>query len=70
MTSAPETEFVDIGGGRPALTCQGEGIPAVVLEGGRGFDCRLRRRMLPEVASFTRVCAYDRARLGKSDPVP
>lgn len=84
---ADVTQRVDIGGRALYLECRGTGSPTVVLEAG------LRNRadvwsvlespsstqtmVLPGVAAFTRVCAYDRpgTTLGvdqrsRSDPVP
>jgi pimeloyl-ACP methyl ester carboxylesterase len=63
--------LVDIGGRRLYLECQGTGSPTVVLEDGAGLgadlwsvdlveSARPRPMVLPTVAGFTRVCAYDR----------
>lgn len=59
---------VAIRGGRKLyLECRGTGSPTVVLEAGTGNSARVwrahepgRRAILPAVAQFTRVCAYDR----------
>ena len=59
--------LVDIGGYRLHLECEGEGQPAVVLESGVGDIGITWAGVLPEIAGFTRVCAYDRAGLGWSD---
>jgi pimeloyl-ACP methyl ester carboxylesterase len=77
--------LIEIGGGRKLyLECKGTGSPVVILEAG------LRNRadiwsvkpdvgaaVFPEVAAFTRVCAYDRPgttlgadQFSRSDPVP
>jgi pimeloyl-ACP methyl ester carboxylesterase len=77
--------LIDIAGGRRIyLECKGTGSPAVILEAG------LRNRadiwsvkpdagtaVFPEVAAFTRVCAYDRPgttlgadQFSRSDSVP
>lgn len=72
--SAAQGDFaglVDIGGRRLYLECQGTGSPTVVLENGAGLGADLwsvdlaeparpRPMVLPSVAGFTRVCAYDR----------
>lgn len=72
--SASFDRSVDVGGGRRLhINCSGlnfEGNPAVVLESGAGNASSIWNRVLPEVAKFTRVCTYDRAGLGSSDPVP
>src|SRR5690242_15935488 len=65
--STPPTT-VDIGGGRKIyLQCQGTGSPAVVLVGGRMASAddwsvadKSAPAVFPQVAKFTRVCAYDR----------
>jgi pimeloyl-ACP methyl ester carboxylesterase len=59
---------VDIGGGRRMyLECRGAGSPTVVLVSGLDAAADLWHRddqpapkVFPEVAAFTRVCAYDR----------
>ena len=75
--------LVDIGGGRKMyLECRGTGPPTVVLVGGLrasaddwSFADKSAPAVFPEVANFTRVCAYDRLgtpvdeRPSRSDPV-
>ena len=84
-TSGDLAGLIDIGGGRKLyLECKGAGSPVVILEAG------LRNRadiwsvkpdageaVYPQVATFTRVCAYDRPgttlgidRFSRSDSVP
>lgn len=66
-------KLVDVGGGRRLhINCTGTNIagsPTVLLEAGAGNASPTWARVQPEVAKFTRVCAYDRAGLGGSDPV-
>lgn len=71
------------GGRRLHLECRGTGSPTVVLEAGTGDTSDVwtmppfgrGRAVLPAVARFTRVCAYDRpgtyldGRRSRSDPV-
>src|SRR5215208_1179406 len=63
--------LVDIGGRRLYLECRGTGSPTVVLENGAGLGADVwsvdfgelagsQPIVLPAVAGFTRVCAYDR----------
>ncbi|HVR72134.1 MAG TPA: alpha/beta hydrolase, partial [Vicinamibacteria bacterium] len=52
------------------IWCMGSGSPAVVLEAGLSGSTSGGGFVQPEVARFTRVCAYDRAGLGYSDPGP
>jgi pimeloyl-ACP methyl ester carboxylesterase len=89
LASGDFAGLVDIGGGREMyLTCRGEGRPTVVLEAGAGNDANIwdtvglapdsvQTAVLPGVAAFTRVCAYDRPgtlldldHRSRSDPVP
>lgn len=66
-------KLVEVGGGRRLhLKCAGEspaGAPTVLLESGGGNGMDVWARVQPSVARFARVCAYDRAGLGTSDPV-
>ena len=61
-------QIVPINGRRFHLLCAGTGAPMVVLEAGAGSTTRGWRLVLPEVARLTRVCAYDRSGLGRSQP--
>jgi pimeloyl-ACP methyl ester carboxylesterase len=61
---------VDIGGRALFLSCTGTGAPTVVLEAGGGNTVATWAGVQPEIARFTRVCSYDRAGLGQSDPAP
>ena len=81
--------LVEINGGRRLwLECRGTGGPTVVLEAGAGNDAdswdtvglspgQTREAVLPAVARFARVCAYDRPgtvgeadQRSRSDPAP
>ena len=66
----PPGRLVDIGGYRLHLYCLGEGSPTVIQEAGGGNPWLSWYKVQPQVASFTRVCSYDRAGLGWSDPSP
>jgi pimeloyl-ACP methyl ester carboxylesterase len=67
----PETgRLVDVGGYRLKLNCTGVGSPTVVLEAGLGDLSVEWRAVQPEIAKFSRVCSYDRAGYGGSDPGP
>jgi pimeloyl-ACP methyl ester carboxylesterase len=52
------------------LRCSGKGSPTVVLESGNNADSMTWSKVQPEIAKFTRVCAYDRAGTGFSDGGP
>ena len=66
----PPGQLVDIGGYRLHLWCTGNGAPAVILDTGLGGSSAEWGFVQPEVARFTRVCSYDRAGMGYSDPGP
>jgi pimeloyl-ACP methyl ester carboxylesterase len=63
-------QLVDVGGYKMHIDCTGQGSPAVILESGLGDTYVSWRKVQPEIAKFTRVCSYDRAGLGYSDPTP
>ena len=64
----PPGKMVDIGGCRLHINSTGSGSPTVILDAGL-CDCSLNWCMVqPEIAKFTRVCSYDRAGMGWSDP--
>jgi pimeloyl-ACP methyl ester carboxylesterase len=52
------------------LRCTGSGAPTVVLESGYGAGAFAWGRVQPRLARDTRVCAYDRAGYGFSQPGP
>lgn len=66
----PPGRLIDVGSHRLHLLCVGQGAPTVVLDAGLGG---LAIEWLPvqrELARELRVCAYDRAGYGWSDPGP
>jgi pimeloyl-ACP methyl ester carboxylesterase len=67
--SAGERRF-DVGGFRLNLRCEGTGAPVVVLDAGAGDTLSSWDWVVPDLKKTTRVCAYDRAGLGRSDPGP
>jgi pimeloyl-ACP methyl ester carboxylesterase len=66
----PPGRLVDIGGRKLHLNCTGNGEPTVILMAGGGAFSIDWALVQPEVAESTRVCSYDRAGLGWSDPGP
>lgn len=62
--------LVNAGGHRLMLNCTGAGSPTVILEAGWGDVSIEWRSVQPEIAKFSRVCSYDRAGYGGSDPGP
>jgi pimeloyl-ACP methyl ester carboxylesterase len=61
-------QLIDVGGHSLHLSCSGSGGPTVVLEPGAGETSSAFRWIAPAVARDTRVCVYDRAGRGWSDP--
>lgn len=71
---------IDIGGRKLYLECRGQGSPTVILEAGANgradvwsrdnlHPAGARTMVLPGVAAFTRVCAYDRpGTIGEVNP--
>jgi pimeloyl-ACP methyl ester carboxylesterase len=50
------------------LYCTGEGSPTIVLDAGLGNDSLIWTNVQPTLSKTTRVCSYDRAGFGWSDP--
>jgi pimeloyl-ACP methyl ester carboxylesterase len=67
-TGAMAGRLIDVGGHRLHLSCTGSGSPTVVLEPGAGGTSSTLDLITPAVARDTRVCVYDRAGRGWSDP--
>ena len=64
----PQGELVDVGGFRLHLSCLGKGGPTVVMDAGGGAPSITWGLVPSQIAKFTRVCTYDRAGFGWSDP--
>jgi pimeloyl-ACP methyl ester carboxylesterase len=70
-SSAALDTKVDIGGYSLALSCRGDGSPTIVLEAGydsSGLDTWFD--LMNPLGAISRVCTYDRAGTGVSDPRP
>jgi pimeloyl-ACP methyl ester carboxylesterase len=63
-------QLVDIGGRHINLHCAGSGGPTVVLMAGIASWSAVWYKTQPVIARKTRVCAFDRAAYGFSDPAP
>ncbi|HSL12513.1 MAG TPA: alpha/beta hydrolase [Actinomycetota bacterium] len=61
-------QLIDVGGHSLHLRCTGSGSPTVVLEPGAGLMSSALGWIEPAVARDTRVCVYDRAGRGWSEP--
>lgn len=66
----PPGQLVDVGGHRLHLHCRGSGGPIVVVDAGSGDWSTSWGLVQAEVAKTTRMCTYDRAGMGWSDPGP
>ena len=62
--------LIDIGGYKMHIDCTGTGSPAAILDSGLGDGYLSWRKVQPQIAQSTRVCSYDRAGFGYSDPSP
>src|SRR5829696_9171759 len=61
-------QLIEVDGHRLHLSCTGAGTPTVVLEPGAGEMSSNLGWIAPAVARDTRVCVYDRAGRGWSEP--
>jgi pimeloyl-ACP methyl ester carboxylesterase len=62
-------QLVSVGDHKLHISCTGTGSPTVVLEPGLGEPAVMMAGWIqPAVASITRVCSYDRAGRGDSEP--
>jgi pimeloyl-ACP methyl ester carboxylesterase len=69
-TYPPPGEVVDVNGHLMHIDCIGEGAPTVILESGLGTMSADWANVQPRVAKSARVCSYDRAGTGWSEPGP
>jgi pimeloyl-ACP methyl ester carboxylesterase len=65
-------EEADVGGRKLHYHCAGSGSPTVILESGLSSpgDDGSWAPIFSDVQKSTRICLYDRAGLGRSDPAP
>jgi alpha/beta hydrolase fold len=72
--ASPERDIlsrsVDVGGYSLWIDCEGTGSPTVLLEAGGGRNFGDWAEVQLDLSAHNRVCAYDRAGLGASDPRP
>jgi pimeloyl-ACP methyl ester carboxylesterase len=50
------------------IECSGQGKPVIILESAGAVPARGWAKVQPELAKFARVCSYDRAGYGWSEP--
>ncbi|MGR5152444.1 alpha/beta fold hydrolase [Photobacterium swingsii] len=60
--------LVDVGGYKMHINCIGEGSPTVIMEAGAGDFSVSWAAVQPTLSQTTRVCSYDRAGFGWSEP--
>lgn len=60
--------FYTVEGRQMHVDCSGTGSPAVVMEAAASAPWSLWRKVQPELSQITRVCSYDRAGHGWSEP--
>lgn len=61
----------DVGGYRLHMKCKGNGTPTVIVDAGMGeppIESGTWDRVIDGVSASTRICIYDRAGLGSSEP--
>ncbi|SRR6266481_3686157 len=60
--------FYGVNGHNMHLYCTGDGSPTIILDAGLGNDSLIWGKVQLELSRTTRVCSYDRAGYGWSDP--
>ena len=61
---------LEVNGHRLFLNCEGASPgPTVILIAGAGGSTATWDKIQPQISKFAKVCSYDRAGLGRSDPV-
>jgi pimeloyl-ACP methyl ester carboxylesterase len=66
----PPGQWYVVNGHRMRIDCTGSGSPTIILDAGLGNDGLIWGGVQPVLAKTTRVCSYDRAGFGWSDPLP
>ncbi len=66
----PPGARIDVGGYKLHLYCTGEGSPTVIVDAAPQGGSLYWSLGQPKVATSTRICTYDRAGYGWSDPSP
>jgi len=66
----PVEGMTDVGGRRLYMRCAGNRGPTVIMEAGLASPSSDWDKVTPGISRLTRVCVYDRAGVGKSDPAP
>jgi pimeloyl-ACP methyl ester carboxylesterase len=69
-TGAPVDRLVDVGSHRLHVHCLGQGHPTIVIDTGVGETDESWLPLMEALGQDARVCSYDRAGYGRSDPGP
>lgn len=69
-TGGPTDTLIDVGGHRLHVRLVGEGSPTVVIDVGFGGSFHEWDSLVDRLSSGSRVCVYDRAGYGRSEPGP
>jgi pimeloyl-ACP methyl ester carboxylesterase len=67
---SPPGQTILVNGHAMRIDCSGSGSPVIVLDAGLGNNGLIWGRVQPALAKTTRVCSYDRAGFGWSEPLP
>lgn len=67
---SPPGTLYTVNGRSMRMYCLGSGSPTIILDSGLGNDGLIWGGLQPVLAQTTRVCSYDRAGYGWSDPGP
>jgi pimeloyl-ACP methyl ester carboxylesterase len=67
-TYSPRGQLYTVNGHQMHIYCTGEGSPTVILQSGATAESLWWYWVQNQLAQHTRVCAYDRSRLGFSEP--
>lgn len=70
LSGEPVDKLVDIGTHQLHIYCIGAGSPTIVVDVGAGESYTSWQPVQEQLAEDTRVCAYDRAGYGQSEPGP
>ena len=65
----PPGSLIDVKGRMMHIHCKGNGTPTVVIEQGLGSLSLEWQEIHHRIAELTRVCSYDRAGMGYSEPI-
>lgn len=63
----PQGHTVEVDGRAIYIDCRGSGSPTVILEAGFGANAANWAQLLDDTAPITRVCAWDRPGVGRSE---